>query len=353
MKIKLSVFLFMGALLPLIFIAAGEPAAVSNKALDSLSQEARQALTDAKISPLGEVPVPPGNPMSKEKVELGRLLYFDKRLSADKSISCATCHEPKFNWADNEATSTGIKNQKGNRNSPTVLNSAFYHALFWDGRAATLEEQALGPIQNPIEMGNDLKGMLAILDSIPGYKPHFKAAFGDEKITAEKVAQAIASFERTVVTGPSPFDEFLLGKTSALNAQQIKGLEFFLTKGNCVSCHHGPFLTSQEYMPSNFDDDPGRAQVSKSNSDKGLFRVPTLRNVGLTGPYFHNGKINSLEEAVFMRANGLSPKEHNEKSPGNDSSLMLNESEVRAVSAFLKGLNGKMPKIAEPGQFPQ
>ncbi len=353
MKRKLIVFLLFGALALLMLIALDKPSDVSDKALNILSREARQALADAKISPLGKVPVPPGNPMNKDKVELGRLLYFDKRLSADKSISCATCHDPKFYWAENEATSTGIKNQKGNRNSPTVLNSAFYHVMFWDGRAATLEEQALGPIQNPIEMGNDLKGMVAVLDSIPGYKPYFKAAFGDEKITAEKVAQAIASFERTVVTGPSPFDEFLSGKASALDAQQIRGLELFLTKGNCVSCHRGPFLTSEEYMPSNFNDDPGRAKVTKSKSDQGLFRVPTLRNVGLTGPYFHNGKIDSLDEAVFMRANGISRKGHNEKNPGMDSSLMLNESEVQAVAAFLKGLNGRLPKIADPGQFPQ
>jgi|WetSurMetagenome_2_1015567.scaffolds.fasta_scaffold144033_1 cytochrome c peroxidase len=352
MRIRTLVFVFLGILAPLLYFATVEPSSVSEKSLKLLSPEAREALLEAKITPLGVVPVPPGNPQSKEKVELGRLLYFDKRLSADKSISCASCHDPKFGWAEKEATSTGIKKQKGARNSPSVLNSAYYHAMFWDGRAKTLEEQALGPIQNPIEMGNDLKNMVVTLDSLAGYKPLFKAAFGDDNITAERVAMAIASFERTVVTGPSPFDEFLSGNTAALSPQQLKGLNLFLTKGNCVSCHRGAFLTSQDYMPSDFKDDPGRAQVTKSESDKGLFRVPSLRNVGLTGPYFHNGAVTGLDEAVFMRANGISQKEFLGKKAPDASGLTLNQSEVKDVAAFLKALNGKMPSILEPKTFP-
>jgi cytochrome c peroxidase len=353
MRMKTMVSWFYLMFLPLLVLATVQEGKVSEKALQSLSKEARESLLEAKIGPLSSVPVPPNNPQTKEKVELGRLLYFDKRLSADKTISCATCHDPKFNWAEAEATSTGIRNQKGDRNSPTILNSAFYHAFFWDGRAGSLEEQALGPVQNPIEMGNDLKTMVATIDGIAGYKPLFSAAFGDGKVNPERVAQAIASFERTVVTGPSPLDEFLMGKTTALTPQQKRGLELFLTKGNCVSCHHGPFLTSQDYMPTNLQGDEGRAKVTKNLSDKGLFRIPTLRNVGLTGPYFHNGAVTSLDEAVFLRANNMRLQEYKGKGTPDPSSLVLNETEVKDVAAFLKALNGKMPAIFEPKQFPQ
>ena len=144
-----------------------------------------------------------------------------------------------------------------------------------------------------------------------------------------------------------------MGKTTALTPQQKRGLELFLTKGNCVSCHHGPFLTSQDYMPTNLQGDEGRAKVTKNLSDKGLFRIPTLRNVGLTGPYFHNGAVTSLDEAVFLRANNMRLQEYKGKGTPDPSSLVLNETEVKDVAAFLKALNGKMPAIFEPKQFPQ
>jgi cytochrome c peroxidase len=322
---------------------------ISEAALARLSAPAREALAKASLAPLGQVPVPPGNPLSKEKVELGRLLYFDKRLSADTTVSCASCHDPKTGWAEAEPTSTGIRNQLGPRNAPSVLDSAYYHALFWDGRAQTLEEQALGPIQNPKEMGNDLPKMVAALSQVKGYAPYFKAAFGEAQVTSERVAQAIAAFERTVVSGPSPFDDFLQGSVSALSGRQVQGLELFLTKGKCTTCHRGPFLTTGQYAVSNLPGDEGRAQVTKNAADKAKFRIPTLRNVGLTGPYFHDGSVASLEDAVFVRANGFKPS----AGAASAAELKLTQEEVRDVAAFLKSLNGKLPEIAVPTQFPE
>lgn len=323
--------------------------AISEDALQLLSAPAREAARKAGLGPMTAPPVPAGNPQSKEKVELGRLLYFDARLSADKTISCATCHEPKAGWAEARPTSSGIRAQKGARNAPTVLDSAYYHALFWDGRAQTLEEQALGPIQNPIEMGNDLPKLVATLSAIKGYQPFFKAAFGDAQVTSERVAQAIAAFERTVVSGASPYDAFLAGKTAALTPEQIKGLDLFLTKGRCTTCHRGPFLTTGQYAASNLANDEGRAQVTKDPADKAKFRIPTLRNVGLTGPYFHDGSVKSLEDAVYLRANGVSKQ----ASVPSAAALKLTEAEVKEVTAFLGALNGKLPAIEVPARFPE
>lgn len=331
-------------------LLAGEAPGVSEAALKKLNPEARQALIDARITVLGAAPAPAGNPVTRDKVTLGRLLYFDTRLSADNTISCATCHGPKTGWAEAEPTSVGIKKQVGPRNAPTVLNSAYYHALFWDGRAPDLETQALGPVQNPKEMGNTIEGMIANIKQIAGYQPYFEAAFGDGTVTAQRVAQAIASFERTVVTGPSAFDNFLKGEVKALSARQIRGLELFLTRGGCVGCHHGSFLTSEEYESSHLEGDEGRYAVTRDEADKGLFRVPSLRDVARTPPYFHNGSVGNLDDAVFFRANKVDPIKA-KKTPARD--LVLSYAEAKDIAAFLASLNGVLPLIREPESFPK
>src|SRR4051812_19328012 len=180
--------------------------------------------------PLGLVPViwPSENPYTPEKAELGRLLYFDPRLSADGAISCATCHDPKFAFTDGAAVSTGIKGQKGGRSAPTVINRAYSLAQFWDGRAATLEAQAVGPMANPIEMGNTHEGVLAGLKKIPGYRPLFAKAFGTEEYTLDHAAMAIATFERTVLSGNAPYDRYRAGNKAAMTPQQVRGMKVYL-----------------------------------------------------------------------------------------------------------------------------
>src|SRR5258707_12399978 len=191
--------------------------------------------------PLGLLPIqfPADNPYSREKVELGKLLYFDRRLSADGSVSCASCHHPKFGFTDGQAVSTGIKGQTGGRSAPTVINRAYSLAQFWDGRASTLEEQAKGPMANPIEMGNTHDALVANLQKISGYRGHFKAAFGSEEFSIDHVAKAISTFERTVLSGNSPYDRYKAGKKSAMTAAQIRGLDVFQNKAKCDQCHEG------------------------------------------------------------------------------------------------------------------
>ena len=188
--------------------------------------------------------VPEENPMTAEKVELGKLLYFDKRLSKDGTISCASCHDPKKGFTDQQQFSKGINGQFGTRNAPTVLNSAFNYFQFWDGRAASLEEQAVGPMANPVEMAHTLEGATQAIANIPGYKPYFKAAFGTEEVTIDRIAQAIATFERTLLSGNSAWDRSIYGgDKNALSESAKRGLQLFEGKALCTRCHVGFNLT--------------------------------------------------------------------------------------------------------------
>ncbi|MEK7389542.1 MAG: cytochrome-c peroxidase, partial [Elusimicrobiota bacterium] len=183
--------------------------------------------------------VPADNPVTAAKIALGKALFFDPRLSGDKTVSCATCHDPSKGWTDRAAVSTGIKGQRGGRSAPTVLNSAHMELQFWDGRASSLEEQAIGPIQNPIEMGFTHEGCVARLSSIAGYAPLFRAAFGDEAVSIDRIGKAIATFERTVLSGNSPFDRWQAGKKNAMSAAARRGFNLFHGKANCAICHDG------------------------------------------------------------------------------------------------------------------
>src|SRR5262245_10934719 len=187
---------------------------------------------------LEDPPLPDDNPLTADKIELGRMLYFDKRLSSDGTVACATCHDAAKGWAENTPVSTGIKGQKGGRNAPTVVNSAYGYFQFWDGRAKTLEDQALGPVQNPIEMGEKIENVVAKLNAIPGYKSRFQKVFGTD-VTSQGMAKAIAAFERTVLSGDSPFDRYEKGDKTAMSPAAVRGYEVFRGKGNCTSCHVG------------------------------------------------------------------------------------------------------------------
>jgi cytochrome c peroxidase len=291
--------------------------------------------------------IPDDNPLTEEKIALGRMLYFDKRLSKDGTISCATCHDPKMAWTEHRATSEGIGGQVGGANSPTVINAAYAPSQFWDGRAATLEDQALGPIENPIEMGHDLKVLVKELAEIDEYKEGFEKAFGTPEVTDDRIAKAIASFERTVLSGNSPYDKFKAGDESALNDAQKRGLALF--EDSCATCHAPPLFSNYRFINAGIgmDKDPpdeGRKAVTGEDNDLGKIRVPMLREVANTGPYFHDGSVESLEEAVKIMAQGGKPNDDLSsmmKAVGEEN---LTEENIKDLVEFLKALSGDFPK---------
>jgi cytochrome c peroxidase len=298
--------------------------------------------------PLGlpEVPVPEDNPITAEKIALGKKLYFDTRLSKDGTISCAACHNPETAWTEHRATSKGIGGQIGGANSPTVINSAYGTTQFWDGRAASLEEQALGPIENPIEMGHDLKVLVGELAKVPEYEQGFQKAFGTG-VTKEGIAKAIASFERTVLSGNSPYDRFQAGRQDALTEAQKRGLEVF-EKARCATCHRPPLFTNFRFhnagVGMNKDQpDQGRKSVSKEDGDLGKFRVPTLREVANTGPYFHDGSVETLEAAVKLMVDGGLDNPNLSAMMKAVRRTELAEQDRKDLVEFLKSLSGDFP----------
>lgn len=276
------------------------------------------------------------NEVTDEKVALGRALYFDTRLSKGQGISCNSCHDLAKYGVDNEPTSPGHRGQRGERNSPTVYNSAMQFAQFWDGRASSVEEQATMPITNPVEMAMaDAGSVVKVVKSIPGYEPMFKAAFPDDSdpITMENVGKAIGAFERRLMT-PSRFDEFMGGKLDALNEQEVRGLKTYL-EVNCQMCHLGPLLGGNMYQKLGLvkpvdNPDPGRAKVTGQDSDKHFFKVPQLRNVTRTAPYYHDGSMKTLDDAVKHMADVQLGK-------------TLTPEQAADIIAFLGALEGKLP----------
>jgi cytochrome c peroxidase len=282
------------------------------------------------------VPVKTGSPEA-EQVALGRMLYYEPRLSKAHDISCNDCHMLDRYGVDNEPTSEGHKGQKGDRNSPTVYNAALHFVQFWDGRAADVEEQAKGPILNPVEMAMPgEKQVIAVLKSIPEYAVSFKAAFPDQKdpITYDNMAKAIGAFERGLVT-PSRWDKFLQGDQTAVTNEEKAGFNAFLEAG-CQSCHMGVLVGGNLYqklgLAKAFPDtsDEGRAKVTKSEGDKFFFKVPSLRNIEKTAPYFHNGKVATLEDAT---------RQMGEYQVG----ASLTDEQVKSINTWLKSLTGEIP----------
>ena len=303
---------------------------------------------------LPKLAVPADNPMTAEKVELGKLLYFDKRVSKDGTLSCATCHNPQEGWAEHEPTSTGIDKQKGGRNSPTVINSAYATAQFWDGRAASLEAQAVGPVANPIEMGSSMDAVIERFSKIPGYQERFQKVFGTP-VTEKGFAQAIAAFERTILSGNSPYDQFKAGNKNAMTEAQQRGLKTF-EKSGCANCHTAPLFSSYEYYNAGVDadkpkPDEGRKAVTKKDEDTGAFRVPSLRDVANTAPYFHDGSVKSLEEAVALMAAGGKDNPHRSSDFDAVRESKLTAADQKDLVEFLKALSGKYP-IVEPPALP-
>jgi len=277
----------------------------------------------------------PANPSSEARVELGRVLYHDPRLSRSQEISCNSCHGLDRYGVDGEPTSAGHKGQRGERNAPTVYNAALHVAQFWDGRAKDVEEQAKGPVTNPVEMAMpSAPDVDRILRSIPGYAPLFRAAFPGEPdpVSFGRAALAIAAFERTLVT-PAPFDAFLAGDDAALSEPQQRGLATFLEVG-CPTCHVGPAVGGAMFQKLGLvhpyaTADPGRFAVTRSEADRGVFKVPSLRNVAQTGPWFHDGRIATLDDAVRKMAWHQLGRE-------------LTAAQTRDVVAFLESLTAPL-----------
>lgn len=309
--------------------------------------------------PLGLVPIiwPKDDPYTPAKAELGWLLYFDKRLSADGTISCATCHDPKHAFGDGQRFSTGIRKQLGGRSAPTVINRAYSLEQFWDGRAGSLEEQAKGPIANPIEMGFAHDACAACVAGIPGYRERFKQAFGPGPITIDHIARAIATFERTVLSGNSAYDRFKAGDEAALTESQKRGMKiFFSDHARCDSCHEGVNFTNGKYANIGIgmdkpNPDLGRFVVSKKEEDKGAFKTPTLREVSKTGPYMHDGSLKTLEEVVehYNKGGIKNPWLHQDVRE-----LKLSDQDKKDLVAFLKALEGEgWQHIHPPAELPK
>jgi cytochrome c peroxidase len=303
-----------------------------------------------------KVPTPADNAITPAKIELGKMLYFDPRLSIDGTVSCNSCHNVMSDGGDGRPVGVGVRGQRGGRGSPTVWNSAFNSVQFWDGRAASLEDQAKGPLTNPIEMGMpNHDEVIKRLNKIPGYITAFKKAFPKDKeaVNIDNLAKAIATYERTLVTPNSPFDKYVKGNKKALTAQQVRGLKLVEEIG-CTSCHTGDNFNGDglkmgegNYQPfpqipgSIYDkqydlvSDKGRYEVTKKDDDKNLWRVPTWRNVALTAPYFHNGKVKTLDEAVRVMGK-------------TQLGMDLTGPQVDDIVAFLNALTGEFPKQTMP-----
>ena len=322
-------------------------------------------------------PEPPDNPTTPEKVELGKFLFFDPRLSGDGSTSCATCHDPNHAWGKRQVFSPAYPGNKHFRNSPTILNAAYNLFMFWDGRTKGLEEQAKKPIESPFEMNLVHELMVERLKRIPKYREMFKKAFPEDKepITVENVVKAIAAFERTIVCNDSPFDLYMRGDRNAMTPEQIKGLKLFVGKAGCVQCHNGPNFTDEKLHitgvpknkleddtlvaitrnfvvrtaglnPEEVDRDLGAYFSTKDPKLKGAFKTPSLRNVALTPPYMHNGVFKTLDEVIefYNQGGGDVPNKDPLLKP-----LNLTEEEKKALKAFLEALTCKtVPYVEEP-----
>ncbi len=282
-------------------------------------------------------------------IRLGAQLFFDPRLSLDGTRSCASCHDPAKAWANHDRTDTGVLGRVGGRNSGTVLDAARMEHQFWDGRAASLEDQAWGPILNPLEMGETVPGVLAKLEAIPGYRTQFRTVFRGG-VTQARVARALAAFERTVVSGPSPYDRFRRGERGAMSEAARRGLELFEGKARCFRCHNGPELSNQGFanLGVGLTDprpDLGREVVTGDPEDRGRFKTPGLRNVALTWPYFHDGSAPTLEAVIDLYDQGGVPN------PNLDPRLRplgLTPEEKRELRAFLEALTGTPHEARKP-----
>jgi len=299
-------------------------------------------------------PAPKDNPTTEAKVTLGKMLFMDPRFSSTGTVSCNSCHNVMEGGDDSRTFSMGVHGKTGGRNAPTVWNSAFHSVQFWDGRADLLEDQAKGPVTNPVEMGvTEIEQAMNKVRAIPGYKAYFDEAFGKDSMTVDNAAKAVAAFERTLITPDSAYDKYVKGDKKAMTSQQVRGMETFAAAG-CTSCHSGaafngpkmdfgngfyakfPTFSDNSYNKKyDLSADKGREEATGKAADAHMYRVPTLRNITDTAPYFHNGSVNDLSEAVRLMAKTQLNKD-------------LADKEVDDIVAFLAALTGPYPEIMMP-----
>lgn len=304
---------------------------------------------------LKKMRIPSDNPVTKGKVELGKQLYFDKRLSSDNTVACASCHDPKQGWSNGARFATGVDGQMGGRSAPTIINTAYQYFQFWDGRAEWVEGQALGPIANPIEMNLPLDEMEKKLNKIQGYRDQFQKVFGTD-VTKEGVAKAIASFERTVLSGDAPFDRFKAGDKKALSEKAQRGRKLFFGKANCSACHSGPNFSDGAFHNIGVgmdakEPDVGRFAVTKLAGDRGSFRTSTLREIARTAPYMHDGSLATLEAVVdFYDKGGVNNPQLDEEI----FALELTKQQKADLVQFLKeGLSSESYPDIKPPRLPE
>lgn len=304
-------------------------------------------LTNGLLPP---APIPADNPQTDAKIQLGRQLYFDKRLSSDGTINCASCHIPEKGWADVTPVSEGVAHKKGGRNSPTIIDAAYSVPQFWDGRAVHLEKQAVGPLQNPVEMDLTMDVILFRLKNIPGYVQDFQAVFGTEP-SEDALAKAIASFERTIISKDSPYDRHLQGDDKAFSKSAERGMDLFRGKAHCSTCHSGPYFSDSKFhnLGIGYKDgkysDVGRYNVTKYPKDMGAFKTPTLRQVTVTAPYLHDGSEKTILDVINLYDKGAI------QNPNLDRAMLplnLTNREKRDLVSFIESLTGTYPIIEAP-----
>ncbi len=314
--------------------------------------------TEAIKVPLGLPPLPAdAAPATPAQVALGKRLFYDTALSVDYTVACGTCHDPRFGFADGKRISQGVGGSRGTRNAPTIANVAYFHENFWDGRAPGLEKQAEAPVENPVEMAHSLAGVEKRLSGEASYLPRFADAFGSGPITYDKVARALAAFERTLLVGNSPFDRWYFGhEENAISTAAKRGFESFRdpNRGNCTACHEigetsalftdGKFHNTGVGWVDRTPRDPGRYEVTHEQADLGAFKTPSLRNVARTGPYMHDGTLLTLDDVLWFYTNGGNPN------PNIDPKLRsrLGAQDREDIIEFLMTLTGDVPWEALP-----
>jgi cytochrome c peroxidase len=283
-------------------------------------------------------------------IALGRSLFFDKRLSRTREISCATCHDPRQGFSNGQPTAKGVANRTGRRNVPGLVNLGYQQRFFWDGRASSLEEQALGPIQNPDEMDLKLSDLLARLDEDATYRQQFREAFAGPA-SAERVGLALAAYERTLVSRDTPFDRFLQGDQMSLSESARRGMRLFFGQGRCAACHKGANLTDDAFhnIGTASPDDKGREEITENKRDRGAFKTPSLREVAHTAPYMHHGRMTTLKQVVeHYNFGGVGQSESVGERDELLAVLYLNETQVEDLIAFLQSGLSTPPKLPRP-----
>lgn len=306
---------------------------------------------DAGISwkEIGELPPGPlagAYDSLKPVIELGKMLFFDTRLSGSGKISCASCHLPELNWTDGKQRSVGHEGAITKRNAPTIQNSWFYNRLFWDGRSRDLQDQAFGPINSETEMHSEMHEVMRKLNRSAAYKSYFKKAFGSEWIDPDRLTEAIAVFEKTIASGRSRFDAFMAGDKKALSNSELRGLHLFRTRARCINCHHGPLFSDNQFHNSGFSGrDAGYYMVTHRDEDMGKFKTPSLRDVTRTGPWMHDGQFTKLEQ-VISRYNKA------EFDTGRADALLkplgLSKKEEKDLLAFLQAISAPPVPFEKP-----